>query len=110
MDDIRPLFGVAILALVLTGNYFLTAWRMGILRAFGRRHHLSCRTLLAGSVAGCLPLVGSLVALSIMPSGAPGEPETSALLLALQLSLCGLSMHVINDALVQWGMARPAAT
>jgi hypothetical protein len=110
MDDIRPLFGVAILALVLTGNYFLTAWRMGILRAFGRRHSLSCRMLLAGSLAGCLPLVGSLVALSIMPSGAAGEPEISALLLTLQLSLCGLSMHLANDALVQWGMAPPAAT
>lgn len=110
MDDLRPLSGVAILALVLTGNYFLTAWRMGILRAFGRRQHLSCRTVLAGSMAGCLPLAGSLVALSLMPSGAPGEAEVSALLLALQLSLCGLVTHMINDALVQWGLARTAAT
>ena len=58
MHPLSPLFGVAILALVLTANYFRTAWRLGILRAFGRRAPLSNRTLLAGSVAAVLPSWG----------------------------------------------------
>ncbi|HIV72815.1 MAG TPA: hypothetical protein H9903_17895 [Candidatus Aquabacterium excrementipullorum] len=108
MDTLSPLFGVAILALVLTANYFYTAWRMGILRAFGRRHPVTWRTLVASSLAGCLPFAGAVVAMAMVPTGAPGEPETSAALLALQLSLCGFVAHALNDVLVQWGM--PQAT
>lgn len=109
MDPLIPLIGVAILALILTANYFISAWRMGILRAFGRRHALSWRTLIAGSVAGCLPFAVVMVALAIVPSGAPTEADGSAAILALQLSLCGFTAHVLNDLLVNWGRARRPA-
>jgi hypothetical protein len=109
MDPLSPLFGVAILALILTGNYFYSAWRMGILRAFGRRHPLGWRTLIAGSVAGCLPFAVVMVALMIVPGEASTDVDGAAAMLALQLSLCGFTAHVLNDLLVSWGSARQAA-
>jgi hypothetical protein len=106
MHPLSPLFGVAILSGVLTANYFRTAWRLGILRAFGRREELSWRTLAAGSVAGCLPFAGAMLALMMVPMGDDGQVQSTAAQLALQLSLCGFAMHVVNDKLVSWGAAQ----
>ncbi len=106
MHPLSPLFGVAILALVLTANYFRTAWRLGLLRAFGRRATLSNRTLLAGSVAAVLPFVGAMVAMGLIPVGEHGQMQSSAFQLAVHMALCGLVMHEANDAIVRWGAPR----
>jgi len=106
MHPLSPLFGVVILAGVLTTNYFRTAWRLGILRAFGRRAPLSNRTLLAGCVAACLPFVGAVVAISLIPVGESGEIRSTAFQLAVHMALCGLIMHEANDAIVRWGAPR----
>ena len=106
MHPLSPLFGVAILSGVLTFNYFRTAWRLVILRAFGRQAPLSKRTLVAGSVAALLPVVGALVALGLVPVGESGEVKSTAFQLAMHMALCGLVMHEANDAIVRWGSPR----
>lgn len=103
MHPLTALFGVAVLSGVLTTNYFRTAWRLGILRAFGRRHPLSWRTIGAGTVAACLPFAGAMLALTFIPTSETGHVQSSAAQLALQLAGCGLIMHIVNDALVRWG-------
>ncbi len=108
MHPLCPLIGVLILSAVLTTNYFRTAWRLGILRAFGRRATLNWRVLTAGCLAGCLPFIGSVLALSIVPAGASGTIEASALGLAMEMSLCGLVMHALNDVVMAWGASQPA--
>jgi hypothetical protein len=106
MHPLSPLFGVAILAGVLTTNYFRTAWRLGILRAFGRRARLSNRTIVAGCAAACLPFIGAMVALCLIPVGETGEIRSTAFQLAVHMALCGLIMHEANDAIVRWGAPR----
>ncbi|RZL09800.1 MAG: hypothetical protein EOP40_08645 [Rubrivivax sp.] len=102
------LFGVALLSGVLTTNYFRTAWRLGLLRAFGRRHPVSWRTIGAGTMAACLPFAGAMLALTLIPTDDTGQAHVDAAVLALQLAGCGLVMHLLNDALVAWATpARP---
>lgn len=109
MHPLTPLFGVLVLAGVLTLNYFRTAWRLGLLRAFGRRATLNWRVLTAGSLAACLPLAGALMAMAITPTDVSGKVQASASELALMMSLCGLALHALNDAIVRWGAPRASA-
>lgn len=106
MHPLSPLLGVAILACVLTANYFRSAWKLGILRAFGRRQPLSWRTWTASALAACLPLAGALLALALVPTGESGQIDTTAAALAARLALCGLGLHVLGDLLVAWGAPR----
>lgn len=103
MHPLSPLFGVVILAGVLTANYFHTAWRLGILRAFGRRASLSWRVVIAGCVAACLPFTGAMLALTLAPTDLTGSIQASPLEMAIEMALCGLFMHLLNDAIVTWG-------
>lgn len=104
MHPLAPLIGVLILSGVLTVNYFRTAWRLGILRAFGRRARLNWRVIIAGCVAACLPVAGALIALTLMPTDVAGNIQASPLKLAAEMAFCGWVMHLLNDAIVQWGM------
>lgn len=106
MNALAPLIGVMVLSFVLVTNFFVAAWRLGILRAFGRRHQLNWRVLTAGSLAACLPFAGAIVALSIIPSDNGVDISLSAAQLAVQLAGSGLIMHLINDQLILWGRAQ----
>lgn len=103
MHPLSLFFGVAVLTGILAVNYLRTTLRLGILRAFARRQPVSRRTVMAGSLAGCLPFTGAMLALMLVPTGDHGEIQSTASQLALLLSVCGLIMHVANDALVRWG-------
>jgi hypothetical protein len=103
MNALAPLVGVLILSVVLLVNFFRAAWRLGILRAFGRRHPLRWRTIAAGTMAACLPMAGALIALTLIPSDNGIDLASSAAPLAIELALSGLVMHLINDHLVNWG-------
>lgn len=103
MNALAPLVGVLVLSIVLVTNFFRAAWRLGILRAFGRRHPLSWRSLAAGALAACLPLIGAVLALTLIPGDSAGELATDAGRLALELSGAGFLMHLFNDHLVRWG-------
>lgn len=103
MNAFAPLLGVMVLSFVLVTNFFMAAWRLGILRAFGRRQQLNWRPLIAGSLAACLPFAGAVLALTMIPSDNNIDISASAWQLAMQLSCCGLVMHLINDQLVLWG-------
>ena len=109
MNALAPLVGVLVLSIVLTVNFFRAAWRLGMLRAFGRRHALSHRALVAGIAAACLPIVGALLALTLIPGDNVSNLADEAGFLAAQLALSGLAMHLVNDRLVQWGRAVPSA-
>jgi len=109
MNALAPLIGVLVLSIVLVANFFRAAWRLGILRAFGRRHHLRWRAWLAGAVAACLPIVGALLALTLIPGDNGVDLAGEAASIALQLSVCGFVMHVLNDQLVAWGRTPTAA-
>lgn len=106
MSALAPLLGVLILSLVLVANFFRAAWKLGLLRAFGRRHHVRWRTLAAGTVAACLPFAGAILALMLIPADNGLEVGTHAGQLAVQLSTSGLLMHVLNDHLMVWGKQR----
>lgn len=106
MHPLSPFFGIAVLSGLLAANYFRATWRLGILEAFVRRQPLHWRTRMAGTLAGCLPVTGALLALALVPTGEHGEVHSTAGHLALMLAGCGLAMHVINDALVAWGAPR----
>lgn len=105
MNAFAPLIGVLVLSIVLVANFFRAAWRLGILRAFGRRHHLRWRAWLAGTMAACLPVAGALLALVLIPDDAGVDLAGEAAYLAVQLSFAGFFMHVLNDQLVAWGRA-----
>ncbi len=109
MNALAPLIGVMVLSFVLVTNFFLAAWRLGILRAFGRRRPIGWHTLAACALAACLPISGVLLAFELIPSDNGIDISMSAAQLALQLAFSGLLMHVINDKLVAWGRSRPAA-
>lgn len=102
MDSLTSLFGVVILSGVLTTNFLRAAWRLGMLRAFGRRHTLRWRALAAGTLAACLPFAGAMVGLMLIPAD-NAAPTTSAAMLALELAGSGWAMHVVNDRLIAWG-------
>lgn len=106
MNAFAPLIGVMVLSFVLVTNFFVAAWRLGVLRAFGRRHHLNWRTLTASSLAACLPFAGVILALTLIPSDNGVDISLSAAQLAIQLAGGGLVMHLINDQLVIWGRAQ----
>ena len=110
MNAFAPLLGVMILSVVLVANFFTAAWRLGILRAFGRRRHISWRTLAAGALAACLPFAGAIMALMLIPSDNTIDLSQYAGPLAVQLSTSGLLMHLVNDQLIAWGgHAQPTA-
>ncbi len=106
MNALAPLIAVLVLSIVLVINFFRAAWRLGILRAFGRRHHLRWRTLAAGFGAACLPIVGALLALTLIPGDNGIDLASEAASLSAQLSLAGFVMHVLNDHLIVWGRAQ----
>ncbi len=103
MNALAPLLGVLVLSVVLVINFFRAAWRLGLLRAFGRRRHVRWRTLAAGTAAACLPIVGALLALTLIPADNGIDLANEAGFLAVQLSLSGFFMHVLNDKLILWG-------
>lgn len=105
MNALAPLIGVLVLSIVLVVNFFHAAWRLGMLRAFGRRRHLSWRALTAGSLAACLPFAGAVIALTLIPADNGADIAAAAAPLAVQLALAGLVIHLLNDQLVQWGGA-----
>jgi hypothetical protein len=105
MNALAPLLGVMILSVVLVANFFRAAWRLGILRAFGRRHAIRWRVLAAGALAACLPFAGAIVALELIPSDNAIDLSMQAGQLAVQLSISGLLMHMLNDQLIVWGKA-----
>jgi hypothetical protein len=109
MNALAPLIGVLVLSIVLVTNFFRAAWRLGILRAFGRRCHLRWRALAAGSLAACLPIVGALLALTLIPADNGVDLAGEAGVLAFELALAGFVMHLLNDHLVDWGRAPAAA-
>lgn len=102
MDALAPLIGVLIMSSVLIGNFFRTAWKLGILRAFGRRRVLAWRTLAAGAIAACLPLLGTLLTLALIPADNGIEVALNAGQLAAELAGSGLAMHLINDQITLW--------
>jgi hypothetical protein len=109
MNAFAPLIGVMVLSFVLVTNFFVAAWRLGVLRAFGRRSKLSWRTLTASSLAACLPFAGAILALTLIPSDSGVDISLSAAQLAIQLAGSGLVMHLINDQLVLWGRQQTQA-
>lgn len=103
MNAFAPLLGVMVLSFVLVTNFFVAAWQLGVLRAFGRRKILNWRTLTASSLAACIPFAGAILALTLIPSDNSVDISQYAGQLAVQLASCGLVMHLINDQLVSWG-------
>lgn len=103
MDALAPLIGVMIMSIMLVVNFFRAAWQLGILRAFGRRHPLTWRALAAAALAACLPMLGVLLTLTLVPADDGLKVALEATELAVQLATCGFVMHLLNDQLTAWG-------
>ena len=104
MDALAPLIGVLIMSIALIGNFFFTAWKLGILRAFGRRRVLSWRVLAAGTLSACLPFAGAIT-LAAIPADDGVKVAMNAAQLALELALTGFGLHWLNDQIVSWSGA-----
>ncbi len=105
MDALAPLIGVLIMSIALIGNFFFTAWKLGILSAFGRRGVMSWRVLTAGALSACLPFAGAMITLSAIPADDGVKVAMNAAQLALELALTGFVLHLVNDQLVNWAGA-----
>jgi len=105
MDALAPLIGVLIMSIALIGNFFFTAWKLGILRAFGRRRTLSWRVLTAGALSACLPFAGAMITLAAMPADDGVKVAMNAAQLAFELGLTGFVLHLVNDQVVNWAGA-----
>ena len=105
MDALAPLIGVLIMSIALIGNFFFTAWKLGILRAFGRRRVLSWRVLAAGTLSACLPFAGAMITLAAIPADDGVKVAMNAAQLALELALTGFVLHWLNDQIVSWALA-----
>lgn len=105
MDALAPLIGVLVMSIALIGNFFFTAWKLGILRAFGRRHVLNWRVLAAGALTACLPLAGAMITLAAIPADDGVKVAMSAAQLACELGLTGFVLHLVNDQIVNWASA-----
>ncbi len=105
MNALAPLLGVLIMSALLVGNFFRAAWKLGILRSFGRRHPISWRTLAAGAMAACLPLAGVMLTLVLVPSDNDADIAMSATQLAIELAGSGFLMHLLNDQIMLWAIA-----
>ena len=105
MNALAPLLGVLVMSVVLVGNFFHAAWKLGVLRSFGRRHPVSWRTLAAATMAACLPMVGVLLTLALVPADDGAAVAMDAAELALELAGCGLITHLLNDQIMAWATA-----
>ncbi len=109
MNPVTPFIGIIVLCVALTVNFFRAAWKLGILRAFGRRKTVRWRTLIAGALAACLPFTGAMAAMLIVPAAdGSNTVPISALDLSWQLALAGLVIHLVNDKLMHWGTGKAA--
>ena len=93
------------MSIALIGNFFFTAWKLGILRSFGRRRPLSWRVLAAGAMSACLPFAGALITLAAIPADDGMKVAMNAAQLAFELGLTGFVLHLVNDQIVQWAGA-----
>ena len=105
MDALAPLIGVLIMSTVLVANFFRTAWVLGVLRAFGRRGVLAWRTLAAAAMAACLPMIGAVATLGLVPADNGVRVASHAVALAVQLGAVGLILHTVNDVIMAWCQA-----
>ncbi|HET8869747.1 MAG TPA: hypothetical protein VFM48_04830 [Aquabacterium sp.] len=104
MNPVAPFIGVVVLTVALTINFFRAAWKLGILRAFGRRRSLRWRAWIAGALAACLPFSGAMAAMLAIPANdATNTVPISAIDLTWHLVAAGFIVHLVNDKLMHWG-------
>lgn len=97
-DQLPALLAALVLAIVLTANFFVAAWRLNLVGLFDRRRGPHWRQLLAGAVAAALPWLGALGVLAFTPPGAATQPDW----LAIGCACTGYGLHRIMDFLVEW--------
>ncbi|MDE1997669.1 MAG: hypothetical protein KGI91_00165 [Burkholderiales bacterium] len=111
MNPVAPFLGVIVLSVALTVNFFRAAWKLGILRAFGRRRHLRWRTWIAGALAACLPFSGAMAAVLAIPAAdTTNTIPISPLDLTWHLAAAGFVVHLVNDKLMHWGSRHHQST
>lgn len=97
-DQLPALLAALLLAIVLTANFFVAAWRLNLVGLFDRRRAPQWRQLVAGALAAALPWLGALAVLVFTPPGAGAQPD----LLAIGCACAGYGLHRVMDFLVQW--------
>lgn len=100
------LMSALIMALALTANFFVAAWRLNLIGIFERSVPLSWRQVLAGTVAAALPWLGAYLAMTLAQHYANRHGAAD---LALSCAAIGCGLHGLMDALVGWGNARATA-
>lgn len=92
------LLGALLLAIVLTANFFVAAWRLNLVGLFDRRRSPQWRQLIAGALAAALPWLGALAVLAFTPPAAAAQPD----MLAIGCACAGYGLHRVMDFLVHW--------
>lgn len=99
-DTLMALLSALILAIALTAQFFVAAWRLNLIGIFERRATLCWRRIAAGAGAAALPWIGAYLAMTLAPHLLG---KYSAGDLALSCAAMGYGLHCVMDALVQWG-------
>lgn len=105
-ETLMALLSALILAIALTAQFFVAAWRLNLIGIFERSIPMSWRQLLAGIGAGSLPWIGAYLAMTLAPQIAVHHGAAD---LAAGCAALGYGLHVVMDMLVDWGNARATA-
>lgn len=99
-DTLMALLSALVLAIALTAQFFVAAWRLNLIGIFERSVPLSWRQVFAGAGAAALPWIGAYLAMSLAPQLAANHGAAD---LALACAALGFGLHVLMDLLVEWG-------
>lgn len=99
-ETLMALMSALILAIALTAQFFVAAWRLNLIGIFERSVPLSWRQVLAGAGAAALPWIGAYLAMTLAPQIAAHHGAAD---LAFGCAALGYGLHVLMDMLVEWG-------
>ncbi|WP_374592276.1 hypothetical protein [Aquabacterium sp.] len=105
-DTVMALTSALILAIALTANFFVAAWRLNLIGIFERSVPLSWRQVVAGAVAAALPWIGAYAAMTLAGHFAASRNPAD---LAVSCAALGYGLSRVMDVLVDWGNQRAVA-
>lgn len=105
-DTVMALMSALILAIALTANFFVAAWRLNLIGIFERSVPMTWRQVLAGAGAAALPWVGAYAAMTLAGHFAASRSPAD---LAFSCAALGYGLHAVMDVLVDWGNSRVTA-
>ncbi len=105
-DTVLALMSALILAIALTANFFVAAWRLNLVGIFERSVPMSWRQVAAGVGAASLPWIGAYAAMTLAGHFAASRNPADV---AFSCAALGYGLSRVMDVLVDWGNQRVTA-